>query len=117
MKTLLIFLASVIAFGQTTPAGTVAQSTLSNVVGTAGTLTCTLTNSSPALPSGVHVMCSISGAAVLTMDSVVPTGTNGMVGSFGSAGNTITWIVNQPAQASTFAWQMAANGASKQGTF
>jgi hypothetical protein len=117
MKTLLLLFASVLAFGQTTPAGTVAQSTLSNVVGTAGTLVCTLTNSSPTLPSGVHVMCSISGAAVLTIDSVVPTGTNGMVGSFGSAGNTITWIVNQPAGQTAYAWQMAANGTSRQGTF
>lgn len=97
--------------------GTVAQSTVSNVVGTAGTLTCTLTNQSPAVPSGVHVACSISGASVLVMDSVVPTGTNGMVGSFGSAGNVITWIVNQPTGQTLYSWQMAANGVSKQGTF
>jgi hypothetical protein len=117
MKTLLLFFIAVLAFGQTQTPGTVAQSSTSNVVGTAGTLTCTLTNSSPALPSGVHVVCSISGAAVLTMDSVVPTGTNGMVGSFGSAGNIITWLVNQPQGQTAYAWQMAANGASKQGTF
>ena len=117
MRLLILLFVSVLAFGQTQTPGTVAQSSTSNVVGTAGPLVCTLTNTSPALPSGVHVVCSISGAAVLTIDSVVPTGTNGMAGSFGSAGNTITWIVNQPAPTTSYSWQMAANGVSKQGTF
>src|SRR5450759_5240422 len=117
MRLLILLFVSALAFGQTQTPGTNAQSSTSHVVGPAGTLTCTLTNSSPALPSGVHVVCSISGAAVLTMDSVVPTGTNGMVGSFGSAGNIITWLVNQPQGQTAYAWQMAANGVSKQGTF
>lgn len=99
------------------PAGTVVQSTVSNVLGTAGALTCTLTNSTPVLATGVHVVCTISGAAVLVMDSVVPTGTNGMVGSFSTAGNTITWIVNQPTGSGPYSWQMAANGIAKTGTF
>jgi hypothetical protein len=117
MKTLLlIVLLSALAFAQP-PAGTVTTTTTANVVGTAGTLVCTLTNTSPALPSGVHVACSISGASVLSMDSVVPTGTNGMVGSFGSGGNTITWIVNQPTGQTAYSWQMAANGVGKTGTF
>lgn len=115
MKTLLLSLLAVIAAAQTT--GTVAQSTTSNVVGTAGTLVCTLTNSTPALPSGVHVVCTVGGAAALTLDSVVPTGTNGMVGSFANAGNTVTWIVNQPTGQANFSWQMAANGVGKSGTF
>lgn len=97
--------------------GTVAQNTVSNVVGTAGPVVCTLTNSSPALPSGVHVVCTNAGVTVLVMDSVVPTGTNGMVGSFSLAGNIITWMVNQPTGQTTVAWQMAANGVSKSGTF
>lgn len=97
--------------------GTVAQNTVSNVVGTAGTLVCTLTNSAPALPSGVHVACTSSGAPVLTLDSVVPIGTNGMVGSFSTAGNMITWLVNQPTGQTTYAWQVVANGVGKTGTF
>jgi hypothetical protein len=96
--------------------GTVAQSTVSNVVGTAGPVVCTLTNASPVLATGVHVVCTNAGASVLVMDSVVPTGTNGMAGSFGIAGNTVTWIVNQPV-AGPSAWQMAANGVAKSGTF
>lgn len=114
MKTLLAFLFSLSLVAQSP--GTVAQSTVSNVVGTAGVVVCTLTNGSPAFPAGVHVVCTNSGASVLVMDSVVPTGTNGMVGSFSLAGNTITWIVNQPV-AGPYAWQMAANGVAKSGTF
>jgi hypothetical protein len=114
MKTIIGLVFSFSLLAQTP--GTVAQSTVSNVVGTAGPIVCTLTNSSPTLPSGVHVVCTNAGASVLVRDSVVPSGTNGMVGSFGLAGNIITWIVNQPA-AGPYAWQMAANGVGKQGTF
>lgn len=98
-------------------AGTVAQNTVSNVVGTAGTLVCTLTNSAPALPTGVHFACTSAGASVLTLDSVVPTGANGTQGSLGLAGNIITWMVNQPTGQTTYAWQMVANGVAKTGTF
>lgn len=97
--------------------GTVAQNTVSNVVGTAGTLACTLSNITPALPTGVHIACTNSGASVLTLDSVVPTGTNGTQGSLGLAGNIITWMVNQPTGQASFAWQMVANGVGKTGTF
>ena len=97
--------------------GTVAQNTVSNVVGTAGPVVCTLTNTTPVLPSGVHVLCTNAGVNVLVMDSVVPTGTNGTVGSFGLSGNTVTWMVNQPIANGPYAWQMAANGVSKSGTF
>lgn len=116
MKTLLLpLLLAALADGQST--GTVAQSTTSSVVGTAGTLICTLSNSTPSLPSGVHVVCTVSGTVALTLDSVVPTGTNGLVGSFANAGNTVTWLVNQPTGQATFSWQMAANGSAKIGTF
>lgn len=115
MKLLLGFLCIVSLLGQTP--GTVAQSTTSNVVGTAGSIVCSLTNSSPALATGVHVACTNSGASVLVMDLVVPTGTNGMVGSFGMGGNTVTWLVNQPVAGGAVAWQMAANGTGKSGTF
>ena len=115
MKLLIGFLFSLSVFAQAV--GTVAQSTQSTVTGTAGPVVCTLTNSSPALASGVHVTCTNSGASVLVMDSVVPTGTNGMVGSFGMGGNTVTWIVNQPVASGPYAWQMAANGTGKTGTF
>lgn len=115
MKTIIGLVFSFSLLAQTP--GTVAQSTVSNVVGTAGPIVCTLTNSSPALSSGVHVVCTNAGASVLVMDSVVPSGTNGMVGSFGMAGNTVTWIVNQPLAGPSYAWQMAANGIGKTGTF
>jgi hypothetical protein len=117
MKILLYILLSSFSLLLAQTPGTVAQNTVSNVVGTAGPVVCTLTNSSPALASGVHVVCTNAGANVLVMDSVVPTGPNGLVGSFGLTGNTITWIVNQPVAAGPFAWQMAANGVSKSGTF
>ncbi len=110
---ILILFAASLALAQT---GTVSQSTTSNVVGTAGGLVCTLTNSTPALPTGVHVACLNAGASVLLMDAVVPVGPNGMVGSMTLAGNTVTWIVTQPA-AGPYAWQMAANGVNKSGTF
>lgn len=115
MKLLIGLLLALSLCAQTT--GTVAQTSTSSVIGTAGTVICTLTNSTPALPSGVHVVCTNAGASVLVMDSVVPTGTNGMVGSFGLTGNTVTWIVNQPTAGGPWAWQMAANGAGKSGTF
>lgn len=116
MKTLLLsLLFATLVWAQST--GTVTQNTTSNVVGTAGTLVCTLTNSTPSLPTGVRVVCTVGGTAALTLDSVVPSGTNGMVGSFGNAGNTITWIVNQPTGQSNFSYQMAANGTPKVGTF
>lgn len=96
--------------------GTVTQSTTSSVIGTAGPLVCTLTNSSPALPSGVHVVCINNGASVLVMDSAIPVGQNGMVGSMALGGNIVTWIVQQ-LTAGTFTWQMAANGVGRSGTF
>jgi len=115
MKLLLLAALSCLLVAQTP--GTVSQATTSTVTGTAGTLTCTLTNSSPALPSGVHVACSVSGAAVLVMDSVVTAGNNGMVGSFTQTGNTVTWIVTLPTAGGSYNWQMAANGVGKTGAF
>ena len=97
--------------------GTVAVTTTSTVTGTAGSVVCTLTNSTPTLATGVHIVCASAGATVLTMDSVVPTGANGMVGSFLLAGNSVTWIVNQPTGQTMYSWQMAANGVGKSGTF
>jgi hypothetical protein len=117
MKTILMLLLAAICSLAQSPVGTVTLSTTSSVVGTAGAVVCTLSNTTPTLPSGVHVACTIGGASVLVMDSVVPTGTNGMVGSFGSAGNTVTWLVNQPTGQTSYAWQMAANGVLKTGTF
>jgi hypothetical protein len=54
---------------------------------------------------------------VLVMDSVVPVGSNGMVGSMTLTGNTVTWLINQPTVGGLYSWQMAANGISKVGTF
>jgi hypothetical protein len=117
MKTFLfsLFFSLSVLLAQTP--GTVSQSTVSNVVGTAGPVVCTLTNSSPALPSGVHVVCTNAGAVVLTLDAVVVPGTNGLAGHFGVGGDSVTWLVNQPSGQTMFSWQMAANGVSKQGAF
>lgn len=112
----LVLLIVVSCFGQTP--GTVTQSTTSNVVGVASTVSCVLSNTTPVLPSGVHVVCTVSGANALTMDSVIPASNpNGLVGSFTNAGNTVTWLVNQLAGQSNYSWQMVANGVSKTGTF
>lgn len=104
--------------GQTTPpAGTVTQSTISTVTAVAGTVTCTLSNTNPVLASGIHAECKIGANKVLVMDSVIPSGNNGIVGSFSDSGNIVTWLVNQPTGQTNYSWQMAANGASKSGTF
>jgi hypothetical protein len=115
MKLLFSLLFAASLWAQTV--GTIAVSTISTVTATAGPLVCVLTNSTPALPTGIHVACTNSGATVFTADSVVPTGTNGLVGSFSLAGNSVTWIVNQPTGQTSFSWQMAANGVGKSGTF
>jgi len=115
MKLVIIGLMIVISsFAQA--AGTVTQNTTTNVVGTAGTLVCTLTNTAPALPSGVHIMCTSAGVLVLTGDSVIPVGTNGTVGGLTIAGNSINWLVSQPV-AGPYSYQMAANGTLKVGAF
>jgi len=116
MKHLIAFLFAASLLAQA-PAGTVAQSTTSVITGTAGGVICTLTNTTPALPSGIHIVCTSGGAMVLTLDSVVPTGTNGLAGSFGLSGNTITWLINQPTGQTAYSWQMGANGTAKSGTF
>lgn len=113
MKMLLLLLIASVAPAQT---GTVSQSTTSSVVGTAGTLVCTLTNTTPALPTGVHVVCANSGASVLVMDAAIPVGPNGIVGSMTLTGNSVTWSITQPV-VGPYSWQMAANGVAKSGTF
>ena len=117
MKTAILILVLAAAANAQTP-GTVVKSTTStsSVVGTAGSLACTLTNTSPALPTGVHVVCINSGNTILVMDSVIPVGANGMVGSMTVSGNSVSWLVNQPV-AGPYAWQMVANGVSGSGTF
>lgn len=100
-----------------TPPGTVTSTSAATVTAATVTVTCVMTNSSPALPSGVHVVCKIAGNTVLTMDSVVGAATNGVVGSFTNAGDTITWLLTQLAGQTLISWQMVANGVSKAGTF
>src|ERR1039457_5100111 len=108
MKFIVLVLFSV-SFTSAQTSGTITQSSTSNVVGTAGTLVCTLTNTTPVLVTRVHVACVNSGASVLVMDSVVPVGSNGMVGSMTLTGNTVTWLINQPTVGGLYSWQMAAN--------
>ena len=98
------------------PAGTI---TVSNVVtATAGTISCILSNQSPALASGVHMVCAAGGVTRLVMDTVVaPGSTNGSVGSYTEAGASVTWILTQGTVTSPISWQVAANGVGKSGTF
>lgn len=119
MKRYALLLLAAVAFGQQTP-GTVTSNSVSNIIATAGTISCTLTNTTPALASGVHVTCTVSGALVLSMDVVVAAGTNGSLGSFttgGVGGDIVTWQVNQVAGQPLITWTMNANGVGKSGTF
>jgi len=113
MKLLLIFLASVLV--AQTP-GTIAKVTTSTITVTAGTVACTFTSQSPALPTGVAVSCK-AGTAGLDQTSVVPTGnTSGIVGSFHSGSDAVTWLLKQ-ATAGTVTWEISANGVAQNGTF
>ena len=115
MKTLkLALLLVAVSAAQAPPAGTIVQST--NVVATAGTLVCTLSNGSPVLATGVHVSCTNSGTSVLVMDATITVGANGVTGQINQGGNVCSWLVNQPT-AGPYSWQMAANGVNKAGTF
>lgn len=102
--------------GQTPPPlGTVSQVTTSTVTATAGSVVCALTYAAPPPPAGVHTECKTAGVTVLTLDSPVPAGTNGMVGKFAKQGNLITWTLTL--STSTVSWQISANGTAKTGTF
>lgn len=99
------------------PQGTVVQSTTTTVTGTAGPLVCVMRNSSPALPTGVHVECAVSGSVKMTFDVVVSAGNNGAVGSYSEGSDIVTWLVKLPTEPGPYSWQMVANGVLKTGTF
>lgn len=111
---LFLCLVPLVASAQTP--GTIAKTTVSTVTATAGTVSCTFTSQSPALPTGVGINCK-SGTASLSQTSVVPTGnTSGIVGSFNVGPDAITWLLTQPT-AGVVTWEIAANGSSRSGTF
>jgi len=95
----------------------ITQTTVSNGTAVSGPVTCVLSNNSPALPSGVHAACSVSGALSLVMDSVITPGNNGTVGSFTISGVTISWLVTQPTGATAVTWQMTTGTVTKTGVF
>jgi len=103
------------AFAQST--GTITTSSVTSVTGTAGPVVCTLTSTTPAPASGVHVTCTSSGVLALTMDAVIAPGTNGMVGGFTVGLNTVSWLVTKPSTSEPYTWQMAANGKGASGVF
>lgn len=112
----LLLLLSGVLWSQT--GGSVTETSLKTVTAAAGTgstaVICVFTN--PATPT-VHTECRIGAALVLTQDSTPAVGaTNGAVGSFVNAGNSVTWMVQQPS-AGNVTWQIAANGTMKSGTF
>lgn len=96
--------------------GAINKTTISTISASAGTVSCTFTSQSPALPTGVSVSCK-AGAAGLDQTSVVPVGnTSGIVGSFHSGSDAVTWMLTQPV-AGSVSWEIAANGTSQKGTF
>lgn len=110
----LSFLLVLSAWAQT--AGTIAKTTISTISATAGVVSCTFTSQQPALPTGVAVSCK-AGTAILDQTSVIPVGnTSGIVGSFHSGSDAITWILKQPTTG-VVTWEVAANGVSQSGTF
>lgn len=110
----LLFVIAVTALAQT--AGTINKTTVSTISAAAGTITCTFTNQNPSLPTGVSASCK-AGAAGVDQTSVVPVGnTSGIVGSFHSGLDSVTWMLRQPT-AGTVTWDIAANGVSQSGTF
>ena len=114
MKLLPALLLLLAAAARAQTAGTVTQTALTTVTATAGAIVCVFTN--PARPT-IHTACAQSGATVLTMDATPATGsTSGAVGSINLAGNSVTWIIQQPT-ANAITWQIAANGTSASGTF
>lgn len=115
MKKLIGLLALAVNLFSQTP-GTITVTTVAT--GSAGSgvtgITCIISN--PMSPA-FHIVCSINNVIVLTEDATPSVGAgNGVVGSFVSGTNNITWIVLQPA-ANTYTWSLAANGVSKNGTF
>lgn len=87
------------------------------ITSVAGTLTCTMTNQAPDLPTGVQIKCTVGSLDVLTMSAVMPIGATGVVGSAKNASDNITWLLSRAAAGGPIAWQMVANGSLKSGTF
>ena len=112
MKTVGLLFFAALAFGQAPGTITIASS----ITAVAGTVTCTVSSSIPAAAGGVHFACK-DGTGSLTQDAVIPVGsTSGIVGSFNSGSDAVTWIVQEPT-AGVISWQIAANGVMKTGTF
>ncbi|HEY1340986.1 MAG TPA: hypothetical protein VGF59_25920 [Bryobacteraceae bacterium] len=97
------------------PQGSIQQAT--TVTATAATISCSITNKTPATTNGVHIECKLGDAKALVLDSLVPTGSNAMVGSYGDAENTVSWIISQPALGGPLNYSISANGVGKTGTF
>lgn len=98
-------------------AGTISVVSSNTVTAIAGSVTCTFTSSSPALPTGVHTVCSAS-TSKLTQDSVVAPGSiNGITGQVNNGTDALTWILTQPLDGSLVHYAIAANGTQKSGDF
>lgn len=96
--------------------GSISQTTVSTVSATAGAVTCTFTSQKPSLPTGVSVSCK-AGVASLDQTASIPAGdTSGVVGSFHSGTDAVTWMLKKTT-AGVVTWEIAANGASQTGTF
>ena len=102
------------AAGQT-PGTVVVGTTVTATVGTGTTLaTCNFTNFNR--PT-IVVSCTADDGATLSMQTTPAVGsTNGSVGSFNEASQSITWSIQQPT-AGVVTWSIAANGTLQSGNF
>ena len=111
----LIVLLVAVMFAQTP--GTVTKSTVNTVTAVAGAVTCVLTNSVPATATGPSMVCKDS-ITTITQSGMVPVGSkSGTVGSFNSAGDSVTWILTQLDASSPVSYQIVANGVASTGSF
>lgn len=100
--------------------GTVATTSTTSVVATVATFKCTLANQQPVNPAGFQVTCnnlSVPPTLLLTTSSPVAPGTQGVIGSLTSGGDTVTWAVLPAATGTLLSWQVVANGTLASGSF
>jgi len=94
--------------------GTVTVNSATNVTAVASSVNCVLHKKSSLV---VTVTCKVLGVTMLTSTTTIGANRNGTVGDYTNAGDSVTWLVNQPQGQTSLSWQMAANGTQKSGTF
>jgi hypothetical protein len=122
MKTLLIsVLFAALAMAQTGTGTVVVSTTITATAqqspGDANAIVCTATP----VNSQISVTCKVGATTGLSATYTVLPGstsaTNAAVASFVYGGNSVVWMLYQPASSGPISWQVAANGAAKSGQF